>query len=152
MEALYKQALSITQEPKNFGTLCQVCLSTPIPMTSDKTGPDWLATKETPDQPGRPSRARILIGSRRSRAFHCPIHTITGCCFPPPPLGPGFPEALPKLSGMKHSQFPGSPLADGFSPLVPIPPPPPQVRPGSSSRKFGLPAGLQGSSLQSHLG
>lgn len=153
--ALHKGELSLTEEPKRLGTLCQACLSTPILMTSDKTAPDWLATKETPrpvrPRPGRPAGPRTLMGSRRGRDFPHPIRAITGCYLPPSPLSPGFLEALSQALWDVALTVPWVSVGRWFlSTQHPLPPP--QVGPGRSSRKFGLPAGLQGSSLQAHLG
>lgn len=121
--------------------LCQACLSPPILMTSDKTAPDWLATKETP----KPSSARTLMGSRKGRDFHSLSMPSQAAVSHHLPSAPASQKPFPSSLGCStHSSLGLRRLADGFSPLTPLTP---QVRPGSSSRKFGLPAGLQGSSL-----
>lgn len=104
------------------------------------------------------TRPRALHPEGQPREEGSPPACLPPCpvagCFPQSPSSPVFREITSQvLSDPVLTVFPapcGSSAADGF--FLPGPQPPPQKRPQSFSRKFGLPARLQGSSFWSPSG
>lgn len=100
--------------------------------------------------PSADQEPRILVVSPQRKGLPgCPSQPHLRLLPVELPAAPPFPG-----SGMRYSQAPGAlrVFSRQRASFCLVPQPPPQKRPRSASRKFGLPARLQGSSLGSPSG